>query len=40
MLETRSKIWKTRLLAPAAFIAVVYKLDKEDTDEPTAKTIS
>ena len=36
MLETRSRSWKTLLLAPAAFIAVVYNPDKEDTEDPTA----
>lgn len=34
--ETRSKSWKTRLLAPAAFIATVYNDDSPDTDDPTA----
>lgn len=36
MLETRSKSWKTLLLAPAAFIVVVYNPDKEETEDPTA----
>ena len=36
MLETRSKSWKTLLLAPAAFMAVVYNPDKEETEDPTA----
>ena len=36
--ETRSRSWKTLLLAPAAFIAVVYNPDKEDTEDPTADT--
>lgn len=34
--ETRSKSWKTLLLAPAAFMTTVYKLDNPDTDDPTA----
>jgi hypothetical protein len=34
--EIRSMSWKTLLLAPAAFIAVVYNPDKEDTEDPTA----
>lgn len=36
MVETRSKSWKTLLLAPAAFMTAVYKLDSPDTDDPTA----
>lgn len=35
--ESRSKSWKTRLLAPAAFIATVYNPDSPDTDDPTAE---
>mgnify|MGYP004711458487 CR=1 FL=1 len=34
--ETRSKSWKTLLLAPAAFIATVYNPDSPDTEDPTA----
>jgi len=34
--ETRSRSWKTLLLAPAAFIAVLYNTDKEDIEDPTA----
>lgn len=34
--EARSKSWKTLLLAPAAFMTTVYKLDNPDTDDPTA----
>lgn len=34
--ETRSKSWKTLLLAPAAFIAIVYNPDSPDTEDPTA----
>lgn len=33
--ETRSRSWKTRLLAPAAFIATVYNPDSPDTEDPT-----
>lgn len=36
MLDTRSKSWKTLLLAPAAFMAVEYNPDKEETADPTA----
>lgn len=34
--DARSRSWKTLLLAPAAFIAVVYNPDSEETEEPTA----
>lgn len=34
--DSRSKSWKTLLLAPAAFMTAVYKLDSPDTDDPTA----
>lgn len=34
--ERRSNSWKTLLLAPAAFMTTVYKLDNPDTDDPTA----
>lgn len=36
MVDTRSRSWKTLLLAPAAFIAVVYSPDNEDIEDPTA----
>lgn len=39
MVETRSKIWKTLLLAPAAFIAVVYNPDNDDIEDPTAQGV-
>lgn len=34
--DVRSSSWKTLLLAPAAFITVVYSPDNDDTEEPTA----
>lgn len=34
--DVRSRSWKTRLLAPAAFIATVYNPDSPDIDDPTA----
>ena len=37
--EVRSKSWKTRLLAPAAFIATVYNPDSPDMDDPTESKI-
>jgi hypothetical protein len=39
MEETRSRSWKTLLLAPAAFIATVYNPDKPDIEPPTASKI-
>jgi hypothetical protein len=39
MEETRSRSWKTLLLAPAAFIASVYNPDKPDIEPPTASKI-
>jgi hypothetical protein len=33
--ETRSSNWKTRLLAPAAFMAVVYRPERAASDRPT-----
>jgi hypothetical protein len=35
--DVRSKSWKTRLLAPAAFIATVYNPDSPDMDDPTER---
>lgn len=36
MEEMRSRSWNTLLLAPEAFMTVVYNPDKAETEEPTA----
>ena len=37
IVDTLSKSWNTRRLAPAAFIAVVYKLESDDSEKATGE---